>query len=199
MGLVADTHVGEVLPRLPSGLVEAFAGCDLILHAGDITDLAVLDDLRAVAPVVAVQGDHDREAGIDLPRQTVVEVAGRRIGLVHGDRAGPLQRLAMIQTVLSGRLRLAGFHRDMARRFRDVDCIVHGHLHLPLRAWVDGVLIVSPGAVHVAERDPGYERGLRGRVYLGVRRALGENVTRPSVAILEVRADGFGLRRIGVR
>jgi uncharacterized protein len=198
VGIVADTHVGEVLPSLPPGVAAAFAGCELILHAGDITDLAVLADLERVAPVVAVQGDHDREAGIDLPRDRVVEVAGRRIGLTHGDRNELVQRLAIAQTLVTGRLQLAGFHRDMVRRFRRVDCVVHGHLHLPLQAMVGKVLVVSPGAVHVPERDEKYQRSRRGGIYLRVRERFGHDVGEPSVGILEIRESGIQMRRVPV-
>jgi putative phosphoesterase len=198
VGLVADTHVGEILPELPPGVALALAGCELILHAGDITDLAVLDELGKVAPVVAVQGDHDREGGIDLPRERVVEIAGKRIGLTHGDRSEVIQRFAMVQTLLAGELRLAGFHRAMVRRFRDVDCVVHGHLHLPLTAMVNGVLVVSPGAVHVPERDPKYRESRRGSLYLRVRERVGPDVSRPSVGILEIRQHGLHMRRAAI-
>ncbi len=196
--MIADTHVGEVLPALPPGVAKAFVGCELILHAGDITDVAVLAELGRIAPVVAVQGDHDREAGIDLPRHRVVEVAGRRIGLTHGDRNRAVQRLAIAQTLVTGRLHLAGFHRDMVRRFRRVECIVHGHLHLPLTAMVGDVLVVSPGAVHVPEGDPKYERSRRGSVYLRVRGRLGEDVSQASVGVLEIRESGISVRRVPV-
>ena len=63
IGVVADSHVGECLASLPPEVGERLAGVDLILHAGDITDVSVLRHLGDIAPVVAVQGDHDREAG----------------------------------------------------------------------------------------------------------------------------------------
>src|SRR2546421_4565701 len=59
VGVIADTHVPEFLPVLPEGLAGLFQGVDLILHAGDITGQDVLDQLKALAPVVAVKGDHD--------------------------------------------------------------------------------------------------------------------------------------------
>ena len=87
IGVVADTHVGELLPELPGEVCEALAGVDLILHAGDIIDPAALEVLRAVAPVVAVRGNHDnREVRRDLPRDVLVRVGGVRIGLTHGHR-----------------------------------------------------------------------------------------------------------------
>ena len=191
VGVVADTHVGEWTAELPQSVLAAFAEVDLILHAGDITDLAVLDRLAEVAPVVAVQGDHDRAAGIVLPRSRIVEVAGIRIGLTHG-RRGRLVELAAAGLSLSARRpMLLGFHRTLRRRFADVDCVVFGHLHLPCVRWIDGVLFFSPGAVHNAERAPGFAAGgFAARRYLRFRQSLPATVGASAVGILEIRPTG---------
>jgi putative phosphoesterase len=186
IGVVADSHVGESLPELPPEVFARLSGVDLVLHAGDITDLAVLRHLERLAPVVAVQGDHDREGGIDLPGRRVIRVEGHRIGLIHGRRSRAVELPAGVLSLISRRPRLLGFHAAMRRRFSAVDCIVHGHLHLPECRRVDGVLYFSPGAVYVPEGDPGYDRNLRSRAYLGFRRGLGPVATRPSVGIIQV-------------
>ena len=51
-GLVSDTHLPERLSRLPAALFEVLRGVDLVLHAGDIGELRVLDELSRIAPVV---------------------------------------------------------------------------------------------------------------------------------------------------
>src|SRR2546428_11516176 len=56
LGLISDTHLPERCPALPPSLARVFAGVDLILHAGDLGALSVLDRLSAIAPVVAVHG-----------------------------------------------------------------------------------------------------------------------------------------------
>jgi predicted phosphodiesterase len=53
-GLVSDTH-GLFEPRL----IELFAGCDLLLHAGDVVGSAILRDLARLAPLHAVRGNND--------------------------------------------------------------------------------------------------------------------------------------------
>jgi putative phosphoesterase len=197
VGVVADSHVGERMARLPDGTLEALEGVDLILHAGDITEIPVLERLERVAPVAAVQGDHDREAGIVLPRLRVVRAAGWRIGLVHGDRRRSLELVAGALSLALGRPCLLGFHRAMLRRFGSIDCLVHGHLHLPICRRVDGVLCFSPGAIDLPERRPGLEAGgPAARAYLGFRRRLGE--TSPSVGLMEIDRAGIRPRIVPV-
>ena len=85
VGVVADTHCPEFLDRLPGRIGEVLAGVELILHAGDVGSVETLAELERIAPVAAVRGDHD--GTLDLPERRVVEVAGRRIGLIHGNRS----------------------------------------------------------------------------------------------------------------
>ncbi len=192
VGVVADTHVGEWLAELPQAVMDALTGVDLILHAGDITEQGVLTRLETVAPVVAVQGDHDWAAGLRLPRTRVVEVAGHRIGLTHGRRDRRVELAAAAASWLMGRAVLLGLHRALRRRFGPVDAIVFGHLHLPCVRWIDGVLHFSPGAVHNAERAPGFAAaGFAARRYLGFRRSLPPDVGRPAVGIIDVTSRGL--------
>lgn len=191
VGVVADTHVGEWRAELPPAVLSALAGVDLILHAGDITDLSVLDELARIAPVVAVQGDHDRAAGIVLPRTQVVTVAGRRIGVTHGRRSRRVELVCGVLSLITGRIVLAGFHRAMRRRFGPVDCIVYGHLHLPEVRTIRGVLFFSPGAVHNAETAPGFAAGgILARRYLRFRQSLSSEASRPAIGILDIGTFG---------
>src|SRR5260370_33108169 len=84
VGVIEDTHVPEALSALPGEIAGLFQGVDLILHAGDISSKEVLDELRLVAPGVAGRGNHDR---IDLPGTAIVDVGGKSIGLIHGQRS----------------------------------------------------------------------------------------------------------------
>lgn len=79
----------------------------------------------------------------------------------------------------------------MRRRSGAVDCVVFGHLHLPVHRAVGGVLMFSTGAVHVPELDPGYDsRGLRSGGFRRFRRRLPPHARGPSVGPLEVGPGG---------
>jgi hypothetical protein len=89
-GLISDTHMPERCPALPPALSDVFRGVDLILHAGDLGDLSVLDRLGEIAPVVAVHGNDDSaEAQRELPYQQVIAAAGQRIFLCHTHHPDP--------------------------------------------------------------------------------------------------------------
>ncbi len=199
IGVVADSHVGEYLEALPPSLFTALAGCDLVLHAGDISHPWVLDELARIAPVVAVRGDHDELGGLRLPRETVITVDGWRIGLIHGRRAFVIDLAVIVVNVLTrGRLRWrAGLHRSLARRFGPVDCIVYGHWHEPLVTRLDGTLLFSPGAVcpwGSLEGDrvpaPGWQ-GVADRWVRTYRSRLGADAMRRHVGVLEVDETGI--------
>ncbi|MBU1672564.1 MAG: metallophosphatase family protein [Actinobacteria bacterium] len=127
IGVISDTHLKDT--ALPDRVLEALAGSDLILHAGDILDLAVLEQLSKVAETVAVRGNMDHaEVARTLPEKRVIEAAGFRIGLTHGYGAP------------------TSMTRKVAAMFDDVQCVVFGHTHHPLIKERGGVLFVNPGS-----------------------------------------------------
>jgi putative phosphoesterase len=199
--------VGEFLDALPPGVERAFRGCDLILHAGDLSVPEVLDELGRIAPVVAVRGDHDRLDGLGLPDRAVVAVAGARIGLVHGHRHPALDAAVIAAHVAAGRrIRWrAGLHPALLRRVGPVDCLVYGHWHEPAVERVGSALVVCPGAVCPwgsleGGRPP--RRGPAGVADRGVRRyrrQLGREAMTPSVALLEIGADGVQAKIVPLR
>lgn len=197
--MVADTHVGEFLDVLPDAVLEALEGCDLILHAGDLSVPSVLEDLGRVAPVVAVRGDHDRLGGLALPDTAVVAAGGRRIGLIHGDRHHLIDASVVVASVAARRaLRYrARMTRMLLRRMGPVDAIVFGHWHERVTRWEGATLLFSPGAVcpwGSLERGrlPGTGMtGVNDRAVRRFRRQLGPGAMSPSVGILEVGPSGI--------
>jgi putative phosphoesterase len=129
IGVLSDTHIPVSAEELPADLLKALQGADLILHAGDLVELSVLDDLRAIAPVEAVCGNMDRwDARQVLPAKRVVEAQGKRIGLIHGSGAP------------------WSLPRRMLKEFDSVDIIVFGHSHRPLNERRKDVLLFNPGS-----------------------------------------------------
>lgn len=119
IGLISDTH-NLVRPEALAHL----AGCDAIVHAGDICEPGVLDALRQIAPVTAVRGNNDGGTwAASLPVQATLTVQGVKIFVVHDIADLP-----------------ADLRRDGVR------VVVTGHSHKPHIDERDGVLFVNPGS-----------------------------------------------------
>lgn len=118
VGVLSDTH-NLLRPRV----LERLAGCEHILHGGDVGDLAVLERLRAIAPVEAVRGNTDSGATADtLPEVLSGELAGLPFRMVHR-------------------------REDIAPAWtREVRLIVYGHTHRPELEWRGNCLLLNPGA-----------------------------------------------------
>ena len=83
--VLADTHLGAGLERLPPSALEALDAADVVLHAGDVVSSTALDALSERGPLHAVLGNNDHELVGALPTTLSLELAGpcagRRIGL----------------------------------------------------------------------------------------------------------------------
>ena len=135
IGLLSDTHIPEAEKELPSEVLEAFQGVDLILHAGDIYIPSVLDDLERVAPVLAARGDDDYGSTLTDERvkeKHILELEGKTLWLVH-QRPYYLMSPWWQNRVSSGQDNVP-------------DIIVFGHEHRTDVRYIDDVLFVNPGS-----------------------------------------------------
>lgn len=141
--VLSDTHLRPWRLSLPPAVLSAAGTADCIVHAGDLTCVAVYQQLTSLALTHAVRGNvDDPELRAILPRTRVFEVCGKQIGLVHGDGAGgPALRMA----------KAAFSSKDGPR----VDCVIFGHSHMPYCERVDGVLYLNPGSPTDPRRSPG--------------------------------------------
>jgi hypothetical protein len=124
VGVIADTH-GLLRPEV----FEVFAGVDLILHAGDIGDLDILDELNAIAPVSAVWGNTDGfEVRSRVPEMLRTDIEGLPVVVVHGHQhASPTPE-------------------RLNQAYQDALVIVFGHTHRPVLTVVDQVVtVMNPG------------------------------------------------------
>ena len=128
IAVISDTH-----GRLDSRTLEACAGADHIIHAGDVGSGTILDELTRLAPLTAVRGNRDRDGlGAELPMEALGEVAGLRFVVAHK-------------------------RRDLKARHPDpgaegLGLLVYGHTHQPelrYRGHVPGrlpILWLNPGS-----------------------------------------------------
>jgi uncharacterized protein len=135
---ISDTHLPRGARRLPEACLERLRAADRILHGGDLSSLAFLEELRALGPPVdAVHGNADEPALRELlPRELVVEVAGARIGMVHipGPVVGRAERLLA--------------------QFPDCDAVLFGHTHWPVVERHGATWLLNPGSPTERRRGP---------------------------------------------
>jgi len=119
IGLISDTH-GLLRPEA----LAALAGCDHIVHGGDIGGQAILDQLAAIAPLTAVRGNNDHQAwAAAVPDTARVTIGGLTLFAVHD---------------------IATIGLDPAAE--GIDVVVYGHSHKPLAERRGAVLYLNPGS-----------------------------------------------------
>ena len=125
IGVIADTH-----GLFDLAIRRHFKGVDHILHAGDIGNRSVIEQLERIAPVTAVSGNVDDDGQSVFPFETVIELAGRRIAIRHVQYEG-------------GKLTKEG--RAFLEREQS-DICVFGHTHQPKIEWFGKTLLFNPGS-----------------------------------------------------
>ena len=128
IGVLSDTHLIQADKWFQEKAQQCFADADIILHAGDLTSLSVLD-VFAGKTVHAVHGNMcGPKTRNVLPASRIIEVGKFRLALVHG----------------------AGYMPNIEDRLYDafgpVDCIVYGHTHRPICKRYGPTLMVNPGS-----------------------------------------------------
>jgi uncharacterized protein len=144
-GLISDTHMPLCCAALPNALHDVFRDVHLMLHAGDVGELWVLDKLSLIAPVIAVHGNDDTlDAQRELPYQQITSVGGQRIVLCHSHHPDRAVEMAMREDdAWQPKLeRLLDFGRRSGAQI-----VVFGHAHIPMTYTQDGILLVNPGAI----------------------------------------------------
>jgi hypothetical protein len=137
IGVISDTHLPSRGARIPDAALRHFTEVELIIHAGDHSTRAALDQLSAFAPVEAVQGNvEDAEITAMLPIKRKVVVGGCAIGVVH---------------ILGERTHYA---RNARREFPGARVVVFGHSHIPWLEDHDGLLLVNPGSATDRRSQP---------------------------------------------
>lgn len=132
IGVISDTHIPRQAKEIPREVFEHFKGVEMILHAGDLTNLNVVDELRQITPnVEAVIGNMDPAENQDvLPVKKIINVSGIKIGLIHG--WGPPW----------------GIKNRLWDEFKDdaPNVIIFGHTHQPEKITMHDTLFLNPGS-----------------------------------------------------
>ena len=142
--VLADTHIRRGRARrLPDAVYDELARADAVLHAGDLVEGELLDELAAFAPVHAVLGNNDSDLVGRLPETDVAVLAGVRVAMIHDSGA------------------TAGRERRMARRFPGAQVVVYGHSHAPdNRIGLEGQLLFNPGSPTERRGQPHQSYGI---------------------------------------
>jgi putative phosphoesterase len=128
IGVISDTHIPQ-FKQLPEAVWTHFAQVELIIHAGDLSRLSVIDELELLAPVTAVQGNiEEEEVTRTLPIKRELLIGGIRIGIVH--ILGDAQNRA----------------KAARQEFPTARCVIFGHSHIPYNQEHDGQLLFNPGS-----------------------------------------------------
>ena len=136
--MLADTHAPRFWKACPPAVARHLEGVDLILHAGDVCQASVLEELAGFAPVRAVLGNNDAPdvAAWGAPETLRLDLDGLPAAMVHD--AGPAR----------------GRPRRLRRRFPDARLVVFGHSHIPLDLAADGLRLFNPGSPTDRRRQP---------------------------------------------
>jgi uncharacterized protein len=134
IGIMADTH-----NKVPASLHRAFAGVDLILHAGDFMTQDIRDEIAIIAPLRFVRGNNDYCLPPSYPEHDIVAVDGLTVALTHG-HCFPLGKIGLYK---------------MIEHFRphSPDLIVYGHSHRYSDDVVDRVRLFNPGSAGMRSMD----------------------------------------------
>ena len=133
-GILSDTHITRPNRDFLDAVQQCFSDCEVIIHAGDLTDLSVLDAFSDKT-VYAVHGNCcGRTNRTALPMERSFQLGNFTVGLLHGYNLG---RYA--DSIESG----------IWDVFPEADCVIYGHTHEPVCKQVAGKLIINPGAFQI--------------------------------------------------
>jgi putative phosphoesterase len=119
IGVISDTH-GLLRPEA----IEALRGSAHVIHAGDVGEPEILEQLAGLAPVTSIRGNIDKDAWArKLPKTELVEIAGVTIYVLHD--------LAKL---------------DVKPEAAGIRVVIYGHSHVPKQEALNGVLYLNPGS-----------------------------------------------------
>lgn len=132
IGVISDTHIPDRAKEIPVKIIEEFKKVDMIIHAGDLAELSVLEKLKTICPnIKAVWGNMDPdEVRKKLPEKEIIQAGKYKIALMHGFGA-PANLTSLLKDI-----------------FKDsqADIIVFGHSHAAFNQKIGDTLFFNPGS-----------------------------------------------------
>lgn len=120
IGVISDTH-----GLMREEVLNVLLGCDLIIHAGDIGSIAIIETLNSIGPVRAVRGNIDKDEWCySFPTTDGIEIDNKFLYVLHN-----LEELNIDP-------KAAGFN-----------IVISGHSHKPLKSEKDDIIYLNPGSV----------------------------------------------------
>jgi putative phosphoesterase len=154
VGVISDTHVPKKAHEIPKKIFEVFDKVDYIIHAGDLVELKVVDELEQIAPVLAVHGNMDGVSVSEaLPSLNTLKVFEWKIGVMHDpDIAFGFSRM-----------------RDLVKE-NGFDVFVYGHTHVADIKWEGKTLFINPGSATVPA-------SIMGKTSVGILKMTKDSIT----------------------
>ena len=131
IGVLSDTHIPVAARGIPEIIEHYFKDVEMIIHAGDLVELNVIEHLKNYTKqVIAVAGNMDPPIiQKTLPSKCVLDINNFKIGIMHGWGSPEGLRERIYST----------FNQKL-------DCLIYGHSHSPYNKMSDGVLYFNPGS-----------------------------------------------------
>jgi hypothetical protein len=128
IGVLSDTHIRSMPRELEKILLKQLSDADMILHAGDVVEMGVLEIFQSYNLYVVAGNMDSLEIKERYPWKRVLNVGGYKIGMIHG-WGSP-----------------SGMEQRVQSEFEDVHCIVFGHTHNPCNRRIGKTLFFNPGS-----------------------------------------------------
>ncbi len=130
IGVISDTHIPTRAKAIPKTVLQTFQNVDYIIHAGDLVELAVIDELEQLAPVLAVHGNMDGpEVKGALPKLNTLKILNWKIGVTHDP------------SITYGMNKI----REITKQ-HSLNALVFGHTHQATIRWENRTLYLNPGS-----------------------------------------------------
>ena len=128
--VIADTHIPVAAQGLPKKVIAELKKSQLCLHAGDIIEPRVIDEIKAYTEFKGVRGNMDsKEIRQKLPERLVVKAEDVSIGLIHGT-GSPFDVIDRVKGSFGN----------------DIDIYIFGHTHTPYNKIHNGKVFFNPGS-----------------------------------------------------